>query len=173
MTHLFRTPRFLMLAASTAVAVGGVLTPTGAFAVTPAAPLAAVAHDRVMAPDDQGDTDGKGNHRLIGRAQESLFGSDQGKDDSPDKFHTIGRGGPLLGSGKDRGDADTGTGILIDPPRRHTWACIAAPCDDPMAKPDPGGLPVPDGIPVPHVPVPHVPVPDGVVTIGDLTAPKR
>ncbi|WP_327418917.1 hypothetical protein [Streptomyces sp. NBC_01233] len=152
MTRLFRTPRFLMLAASTAVVVGGALTPTGAFAATPAAPHAAVADDRVVAPDDQGGTDDRGNLLLIGRAGESLFGSD-------------------------RGDADPGTGIRIDPPRSHTWFCIKAPCDDPLAKPVPDDVPVPDGIQVPDVTVPDVTVPDvpvpvEVVTPGDLTSPN-
>ncbi|MEU9084026.1 hypothetical protein [Streptomyces sp. NPDC048357] len=150
MTHLFRTPRFFALAASTAVVVGGVLVPTSAFAAAPATPQAAVADDRVVAPDDQGGSDNSGKHLLIGHAEESLFGS------------------------RRPGDAGTDTGIRIDPPRSRTWFCIKAPCDDPFAKPAPKGPPVPDGIRLPNVPVPvpGVPVPVEVLIPGDLTAPN-
>ncbi|WP_404962264.1 hypothetical protein [Streptomyces sp. 147326] len=172
MTHLFRTPRFLMLAASTAVVAGAVLVPTGAFAAVPAAPHAAVADDRVLAPDDQGDTDGKGNLRLIGRSEKPFFGSDRGTDDSAEKFHTIGRGGPLIGTGNGRSDAGTGTGIRIDPPRSQTWFCIKAPCEDPFAKPVPNDPPTPGGVQLPDVPVPGVPVPVEVLIPGDSDAPN-
>ncbi|MEU7728200.1 hypothetical protein AB0B78_23595 [Streptomyces sp. NPDC040724] len=154
MTPLFRTPRFLMLAASTAVITGAVLVPTSAFASVPAAaPHAVVADDRVVAPDDQGGSDNSGKYLLIGRAEESLFGSRQG-------------------------DAGTESGIRIVPPRSRTWVCVAAPCDDPLAKPVPkdvpvpDGFPVPDGLPIPDLPVPDLPIPDDEVTTGDLTAPN-
>lgn len=43
MTHPFRTRRLVMFVASAAVAAGGALVPTGAFAAVPATPSAAVA----------------------------------------------------------------------------------------------------------------------------------
>ncbi|MFE6834864.1 hypothetical protein ACFVFI_08475 [Streptomyces sp. NPDC057705] len=172
MTHLFRTPRFLMLAASTAVVVGGVLTPTGAFAATPAIAHAAVADDRAAAPADDGGADNRG--LLIGTLEKPLLGTEG------DAAGTGDATGPKTGpDGGDRIQQPTGT---------HTRVCVRAPCEQPDSEPVPDlpgipdlpGLPdAPDAPDVPDLPdlpgfpgVPGFPAFPGVPHSGDVTAPN-
>ncbi|MFG2986553.1 hypothetical protein ACGFYQ_35825 [Streptomyces sp. NPDC048258] len=129
MTHPFRKPRFLMLAASTAVVAGGVLVPTGAFAAVPTAPHAVVADDSVAATDDQGGTDNKSTLLLIVRDGDGniRIGPGQGKDDSGDQVNPIGQGGPRIGE-KNRHKGGPGSDTRVKQPKSDSWVCITAPC---------------------------------------------
>lgn len=105
LTPFRRMPCFLtLLAASAAAVVSGVLAPATAFAATTAAPHAVLAGDRVLAPGDPGATDSGSSLLLVTR----------------DRF-----------GGGNHGNDDSDTGILFDPPKRHTWVCVAAPCEPP------------------------------------------
>ncbi|WP_327250295.1 hypothetical protein [Streptomyces sp. NBC_01244] len=99
-----RMPCLLTLAASAAAVVSGLLVPSTALAATTAAPHALLADDRVVAPGDPGAVDRGSSLLLVSR----------------DRF-----------GGGDHGKVGSDTGILIDPPKRHTWVCVAAPCEPP------------------------------------------
>ncbi|MEU9303479.1 hypothetical protein [Streptomyces sp. NPDC048269] len=129
MTHPFRKPRFLMLAASAAVVVGGVLVPSGAFAAVPTAPHTVVADDGVAATEDQGSSDNRSTLLLVLPNGEGgiRIGSGQGEDASGDKVNPIGRGGPRSGE-KHGHKGGPGSDTRIKLPKSGTWVCITAPC---------------------------------------------
>ncbi|WP_327734098.1 hypothetical protein OG749_09605 [Streptomyces nojiriensis] len=138
MTHPFRPRRLALLVASTAVAAGGVLVPTTAFAATPAAPHTVVADgtgDGVHLPDGgqqwqcfaapcepPGGT-GPEPDRHDERDHHGKWGDDKwdryGRWD-PDKW-----GGHLPG-----GNGDDGVHV---PDGKPQWQCFAAPCEPPVA----------------------------------------
>ncbi|MFI7356530.1 hypothetical protein ACIBTP_21615 [Streptomyces avidinii] len=123
MTRPFRTRRITLFAVSTAIAAGGVLIPTTAFAATPATPhtaVADVADDGVRVLDggqqwqcfaapcdppggatDKGDRD-RWDHDDKG---------DHGKGDRPGK----------------RGEHRPGR----IPEGKQKWVCVIAPCERP------------------------------------------
>ncbi|CAM5266970.1 hypothetical protein [Streptomyces avidinii] len=122
MTRPFRTRRITLFAVSTAIAAGGVLIPTTAFAATPATPhtvVADVTDDGVRVPDGgqqwqcfaapcdpPGGAADKGDHDRWGHDKR-----DHDKWDRPGKWgeHPPGR----IRDGKPQ------------------WVCVVAPCEPP------------------------------------------
>ncbi|MGW7333626.1 hypothetical protein ACWGIU_34495 [Streptomyces sp. NPDC054840] len=134
MTHSFRPRRLALLVASTAIAAGGVLVPTTAFATTTAAPQRGVADvaDGVHVPD-------RGQQwQCIAAPCEPPGGSTPEED-----HHDGGNHHDKWGHGKGN---DHGKGGRHDKwgdhrPGRHDdggqqWQCFAAPCEPPSGDRD-------------------------------------
>ncbi|WP_455359921.1 hypothetical protein [Streptomyces sp. SYSU K21746] len=128
MTHHFRTRRFLVFAASTAVAAGGVLLPTGAFAAAPATP--ATPHVVAADSDDSSSTNlfhpvGEGDTRIVVKPD-----GKPGKG-SPGKGNGKGSHGKGKGSHGKRGSDDGKVVVAPDKPDKPVWVCVTAPCEPP------------------------------------------
>ncbi|WP_405532566.1 hypothetical protein OG592_34545 [Streptomyces avidinii] len=123
MTRLFRTRRIALFAASTAIAAGGVLIPTTAFAATPAA-----AH--TVAADGAGDGSRTGLLLLTQSGDGDIFVNKQ-QGDRPAEDSSA-EGGPHGNGPADRGRHHDGPddGIRI-PHGKPQWQCFAAPCEPP------------------------------------------
>ncbi|MBT2480828.1 hypothetical protein [Streptomyces sp. ISL-94] len=125
MTHPFRTRRFVLFAASTAMAAGGVLVPTTAFAATPATPHTVTADGDAGSKANVVDRPGKGGDGKRGNKH-------PGKGGSPDRVIPPDSGtwqcvtapcGPPGG-----GEFTTQEHVTTNP---GTWQCVAAPCGPP------------------------------------------
>ncbi|MFG2229595.1 hypothetical protein ACGFNX_06185 [Streptomyces sp. NPDC048723] len=128
MTHPFRTRRLALLVASTAIAAGGVLVPTTAFAATPTA-----AH-QVMADGADG-----GVHVTDGGRQWQCFaapceppGSTGPETDGHGEWDHHGKGGHDKGNRHDKHrPGRNGDGGVHVPEGKPQWQCFAAPCEPP------------------------------------------
>ncbi|MFI1279214.1 hypothetical protein ACH4U5_00305 [Streptomyces sp. NPDC020858] len=84
MIRIFRTRRLVLLAASTAIAAGGVLVPTTAFAAAPASAHTAVAEsDHHGSGEDRSGKWGKDKHDKWGKGKHGKGKDRPGKGDSP------------------------------------------------------------------------------------------
>lgn len=126
MTHLFRTPRLVVLAASTAMAAAGLLAPVSALAST-----TPTGHVTAMVP--KGDGDDPGDHSTL--------------------LHTTRPGDPdavrIDSDGFEPADREDHTGIGWDDdigltqrptPNKPQWQCFAAPCETPDEAAEPPAL---------------------------------
>uniref|UniRef100_A0AAU2JIV1 Uncharacterized protein n=1 Tax=Streptomyces sp. NBC_00049 TaxID=2903617 RepID=A0AAU2JIV1_9ACTN len=140
MTHRFRTRRIVLFAASTAIAAGGVLVPSTAFAATPAAPHTVVA--------DTGDAaDGsKSNLLLVVPAGSEGTIRIAPDDDQPVKIRPGKWGKKRPGKGGPVDDK-----IVIHPGNPGQWQCITAPCGPPGQDSVPGGLAQPGTVDPPQL----------------------
>ncbi|MER7735421.1 hypothetical protein ABTX80_31475 [Streptomyces erythrochromogenes] len=127
MTPLFRTPRLVVLAASTAMAAAGLLAPASAFAST--APT-----DHVTAMVPKGDGDDPGNHSTLlhttKRGDPDAIRTDSDSFEPADREHHAGLGW------------DDDIGLTQRPtPNKPQWQCFAAPCETPgdVAEPPASG----------------------------------
>nr|WSW60074.1 hypothetical protein OG513_16615 [Streptomyces sp. NBC_00998] len=142
MTHVLRTRRFLVLAASSALAAGAVLLPTGAFAAT-AASTHTVAADGDPAP---GDCNGPGNPACSARTDPLLppVGEPDGQgpvlvinpEVTPPDVKTDpgkhGQGKHGQGKGHPGKTGRTGGGVVVvQTPNTRDWVCDVAPCGPP------------------------------------------
>ncbi|MEV6651043.1 hypothetical protein [Streptomyces sp. NPDC051219] len=131
MTHPFRTRRFLVFAASSAVVAGGVLLPTGAFAAAPTAPYVVAADNDHGNPDDSANLIGKADNPIGVKPDDraNLIG----KAENPIVVKPDGKGGQGKGPGKGPGKGGPGKGGRTDgevvvAPDDPVWVCVAAPC---------------------------------------------
>ncbi|WP_328924340.1 hypothetical protein OG429_06570 [Streptomyces sp. NBC_00190] len=149
MTHPFRKRRLALLAASTAIAAGGVLVPTTAFAATPATP------HTIVADGSDGDNSTKSNLLLV-----QPPGSEGTIKVNPDQDQPT-KGQP----GKDRsgqwgkwGKKHPGKGgssddrIIVTPGKPTQWQCIVAPCGPPEDDTVAGGIAVTGTVDPPQLP---------------------
>ncbi|MGW0393968.1 hypothetical protein ACWDYJ_24370 [Streptomyces sp. NPDC003042] len=121
MTHPFRTRRLALFAASTAIAAGGVLVPTTAFAATPGTP------HTVVADGEGGDSgtkstlllfpDGPGNRVIV------IPDEDGSNKDRPGKWGDWKWGDKRPGKG--------GSPDVVAPGPGSPWQCVTAPCGPP------------------------------------------
>ncbi|MFG2990536.1 hypothetical protein ACGFZK_14815 [Streptomyces sp. NPDC048257] len=130
MTHPFRTRRLTLLVASTAIAAGGVLVPTTAFAATPATPPTVVAD---VADDGARVLDGGQQWQCVAAPCEPPGGAtdrwdhdrwDHDKWGHQDKWDRPGTWGEHPPG---RNDSDR----VRVPDGESQWQCFAAPCEPP------------------------------------------
>ncbi|MEU2392262.1 hypothetical protein [Streptomyces sp. NPDC007369] len=122
MAHPFRTKRFVLFAASTAIAAGGVLVPGTAFAAAPAAP-----HAVTLGSDDISDGN-KTTLLFLGEPENSIRvipHKEQPDSGGTGKKGEGKRGGNRPGKGGSSGD----TGAKV--PDKPVWQCVKAPCGPP------------------------------------------
>ncbi|MFF5486802.1 hypothetical protein ACFY7Y_13095 [Streptomyces virginiae] len=126
MTQLLRTRRLALLVASTAIAAGGVLVPTTAFAATPTAPHQVMADGtdgKVLVPD------GRQQWQCFAAPCEPPGGTEPGTDhhdtwDHPDTWDRHDK------KGEHRPGRHDGVGVHV-PDGDQQWQCFAAPCETP------------------------------------------
>ncbi|MFE6906197.1 hypothetical protein [Streptomyces erythrochromogenes] len=120
MTHPFRTRRLALFAATSALAAGAVLVPTGAFAATPAAAAP------YTAPVDDGKGDRGGDSTLLWTSPSGDGRIKIGPDKDRSAKHRPGKG-----SDDEWKKGDKWGKKHPHVPKDPEWQCIAAPCGPP------------------------------------------